>query len=165
MPVRSSPFASIAVVAAVLAAAPADAIAQSSADIDRHVWQAVATSVVEHDIVAMGRVYHPAAVLVSLKGTTPISAALERWGRDMVTAKQKGDTAFVEFKFTTRQDDATTAFEAGAFRYGTTDTAGVSTVGYVRFEALLVKSGAGWQMVMERQLEPITEQQWHALPR
>jgi hypothetical protein len=145
-------------------ALPSIAAAQSSADIDRQVWQAVAKSVVDHDIVAMGRVYHPAAVLVSLKGTTPITDALVRWGRDMVTAKKNGDKAFVEFRFATRQDDATTAFEAGAFRYGTIDKAGVSTPNYVRFEALLVKTAAGWQMVMERQLEAITEREWNALP-
>ncbi len=156
----------VALVAALFAVvgAPVLALAQSSAEIDRQVWQAVARSVVDHDIVAMGRVYHPAAVLVSLKGTTPISAALERWGRDMVTAKAKGDRASVEFRFTTRQDDATTAFEAGAFRYATTDKAGVSTPGYVRFEALLVKGAGGWQMVMERQLDAITEREWNALP-
>lgn len=151
-------------IAAVIAA-PAAVAAQSTADIDRQVWQAVAKSVVDHDIVAMGRVYHPAAVLVSQKGTTPIADALARWGRDMVTAKKDGVRAFVEFRFTTRQDDATTAFEAGAFRYGTIDKAGVSKPSYVRFEALLVKTSAGWQMVMERQLEAITESEWNALPR
>ena len=156
--------ASLVLALAVLLVTPAAAAAQSSADIDRQVWQAVAKSVVDHDIVAMGRVYHPAAVLVSQKGTTPIADALVRWGRDMVTAKANGDRAFVEFRFTTRQDDATTAFEAGAFRYGTIDKAGVSTTGYVRFEALLVKTGAGWQMMMERQLEAISEREWNALP-
>lgn len=147
-----------------LVAAPFTAAAQSSADIDRQVWQAVAKSVVDHDIVAMGRVYHPAAVLVSQRGTTPIADALVRWGRDMVTAKKNGDRAFVEFRFTTRQDDATTAFETGAFRYGTIDKAGAGTPNYVRFEALLVKTAAGWQMLMERQLEAITEREWNALP-
>lgn len=150
---------------ALALAVPSLAAAQSSADIDRQVWQAVAKSVVDHDIVAMGRVYHPAAVLVSQKGTTPIADALVRWGRDMVTAKANGDKAFVEFRFATRQDDATTAFETGAFRYGTIDKAGVTTANQVRFEALLVKTAAGWQMVMERQLDAITEREWNALPR
>jgi ketosteroid isomerase-like protein len=159
---RSAP---LALALAVVTCVPSAAIGQSSAEIDRQVWQAVAKSVVDHDIAAMGRVYHPAAVLVSQKGTTPISAALDRWGRDMVTARTSGAKASVEFRFTTRQDDATTAFEAGAFRYATTDRAGVTTPGYVRFEALLVKTAAGWQMVMERQLEAITETEWNSLPR
>jgi ketosteroid isomerase-like protein len=113
----------------------------------------------------MGRVYHPAAVLVSNTGTTPIASALERWRKDMVTARANGAKASVAFRFTRRQDDATTAFEAGAFRYATTDKAGVETPGYVRFEALLVKTPDGWRMVMERQLDAITEAQWNALPR
>ncbi len=150
---------------AVFMTVAAGAAGPSTADIDRQVWQAVAKSVVDDDIVAMGRVYHPSAVLVSKDGTTPIAAALERWGRDMITAKKNGVKASVEFRFTTRQDDATTGFEAGAFRYATTDKAGVSTPGYVRFEALLVKSAGGWQIVMERQLDAITESAWNALPR
>lgn len=160
---RSSlPFA---FVLAIVAAAPTGAAGQSSADIDRQVWQAVAKSAVDDDIVAMGRVYHPAAVLVSKNGTTPIASALERWGRDMATAKKNGVRASVEFRFTTRQDDATTAFQAGAFRYATTDKAGVATPGFVRFEALLVKIPDGWKIVMERQLDAITEAEWNALPR
>ena len=79
--------AHLALVAGLMALTlPAIAAAQSTAEIDRQVWQAVAASAANHDIVAMGRVYHPAAVLVSNSATTPIAAALERWGKDMVTA-------------------------------------------------------------------------------
>lgn len=161
----SSSLAPILVGWAVLVAAPAGAAGQTTAEIDRQVWQAVAASVVNDDIVAMGRVYHPAAVLVNKERTVPIATALERWGKDMVIAKQNGVRAAVEFRFTTRQDDATTAFEAGAFHYSTTDKAGVVTPGYVRFEALLVKHDGTWRMVMERQLDAITEAAWNALPR
>ena len=158
-------LARLAAVTSLLAGVlPAAAAAQSTADIDRQVWQAVAASAVNHDIVAMGRVYHPDAVLVNAKGTSPISAALERWGRDMAKAKAAGEGASGAFRFTLRQDGDTTAFEAGAFRYATTTKAGVETPGYVRFEALLVKGPGGWRMVMERQLDPITEAEWNALP-
>lgn len=159
------PWSLVAVVCLALAARPGAQAAPSTTDIDRQVWQAVAASVVHDDIVAMGKAYHPAAVLVSKTGTTPIATALGRWGKDMVTAKATGVKASVAFRFTQRQDDATTAFEAGAFRYATTDKAGVETPGYVRFEALLVKTPDGWRIVMERQLDAITEQQWNALPR
>ena len=154
-----------ALAVAVTPLAGAGAAAPATADIDTQVWGAVAKSVADDDIVAMGRVYHPVAVLVSKDGTVPIASALERWGRDMITAKKNGVKASVEFRFTARQDNAATAFESGAFRYATTDKAGVSTPGYVRFEALLVKSpGGGWQIVMERQLEAITASAWNALP-
>lgn len=55
----------------------------TSAEIDAQVWSAVAASVVAGDIVAMGRTYHPAAVLVSNTGTKPIATTLADWGKDM----------------------------------------------------------------------------------
>ena len=60
-----------------------------AAEIDRDVWAPVAASVANDDIVAMGRVYHPAAVLVTKAGTKPIAAALDGWGKDIVTAKNE----------------------------------------------------------------------------
>ncbi len=165
MPLSHPLRACLSCAVAVLLTVPAGATGPSTADIDRQVWQAVAASAANHDIVAMGRVYHPDAVLVNTKGSSPISAALERWGRDMAKAKAAGEGASVAFRFILRQDDDTTAFEAGAFRYATTTKAGVETAGYVRFEALLVKTPGGWRMVMERQLDAITEVEWNALPR
>lgn len=149
---------------AVTGFAPAVSAAQSSTDIDHQVWQPLAASVAVDDIVAMGRVYHADAVLVNTTGTQPIAAALDRWGRDMVTAKANGVRASVAFRFTTRQDGPTTAFETGAFHYGTTGKAGAEAGGYVRFEALLVRTAAGWRILMERQLDAITEAEWRALP-
>ena len=92
------------------------AAAGSIAEIDRDVWAPVAASVANDDIVAMGRVYHPAAVLVTKAGTKPIAAALDGWGKDIVAAKKNGVRATVEFRFSSRQADATTAFETGIFK-------------------------------------------------
>ena len=136
----------------------------TSAEIDTQVWSAVAASVVAGDIVAMGRTYHPAAVLVSNTGTKPIATTLEGWGKDMVVAKKDGVRATVELRFDKRQDDATTAFETGAFNYTTTDRAGKRTPSYRRMEALLVKTNGRWQIMMERQLDAITEAAWNQLP-
>ena len=136
----------------------------NSAAIDRDVWAPVAASVKNDDIVAMGKTYHPDAILVMRSGTRRISEALAGWGRDMVTNKGKGITATVEFRFSQRQDDAETAFETGMFKYTTKDKAGVSTPRYVRMEALLVKTAGKWQMIMERQLESVDEAAWNALP-
>ena len=97
--------------AAVAAASP------TSAEIDRDVWAPVSASVANDDIVAMGRSYHPAAVLVTKAGTKPIAAALDGWGKDIVVAKKNGVRATVEFRFASRRDDATTAFETGIFKY------------------------------------------------
>lgn len=152
-------------------ATPIGALAQAprpqatSAAIDADVWGPVAASVVNSDIVAMGRVYHPDAVLVSSTGTRPIRAALDGWGKDMVTAKAAGTRATVEFRFTRRQDDTESAFETGVFKYTVIDKAGKATPSYRQLETLLVKHQGKWRILMERQLEAVTEAAWNALPR
>ena len=146
-------------------AAPAPKASSAvSAAIDRDVWMPVAASVTGDDIVAMGRVYHPAAVLVTRAGTKPIAAALDGWGKDIVVAKKNGVRATVAFRFASRRDDATTAFETGIFKYTTTDRAGVSTTGYTQMEALLATHEGAWRIVMEHQLDATTEAAWNALP-
>jgi uncharacterized protein (TIGR02246 family) len=137
----------------------------TSAQIDADVWGAVAASVTNNDIAAMARVYHPDAVLVTSSGTRPISSALAGWGKDMVANKAQGIRASVEFRFTTRQDDSTTAFETGAFKYTVTDKAGVTKPAYRRLETLLVKRQGKWRIVMERQLDAVTEAAWNAMPQ
>lgn len=144
--------------------APAVAAA-SSGEIDRDVWNVIIDTVKRDDIVGMGQTYHPDAVLVTPRDTVAIKPTLERWGRDMVANKAKGTTAMVEFRFTSRQDGATTAFESGIFKYTTIDKAGVSTPGYYPFEQLLVKIDGRWRILMERQFAPVTEADWAKLAR
>lgn len=139
--------------------------ASSTREIDRAIWSAIAATVVADDIVGMGRLYSSEAVLVTPKGTTPIKQTLERWGKDMVAAKARGDRATVEFRFSLRQDDNTTAFEAGIFKYTVITKAGVSTPQFVPFEALLVKTGGEWRFLMERQFAAVTLAEWDKLPK
>ena len=68
------------------------------------------------------------------------------------------------FRFAKREDDAETAFEAGMFRYPTTTKAVAVKTGYTRFEALLVKNGGKWVMLMEHQQDAATEAAWGGLP-
>jgi len=135
-----------------------------SAEIDAQVWKPIAASVANHDIAAMTRAYHPAAVLVTNDGTRPVSSALAGWGKDMDAMRKAGTQARVELRFDHRQDDSTTAFEGGAFKYTTTDKAGKSESRYTRMEVLLTKEGGRWRTLMERQLDPITEADWNRLP-
>ncbi len=148
-------------VSALLAAV---APSPTSAAIDADVWTPIAASVVNDDIAAMARTYHPDAVLVSTNGTRSIATALAGWGKDMVANKAKGTRATVEFRFTKRQDDTETAFETGVFKYTVIDKAGVSKPSYRRLEALLVKRQGKWRIVMERQLDAVTEATWNAIP-
>jgi uncharacterized protein (TIGR02246 family) len=136
----------------------------TSAQIDADYWSVIVASVVNDDIAAMGRTYHPEAVLVTAEGTRPIRDVLVGWGKDMAANKAKGTRATVVLRFATRHDDAETAFETGIFKYTLTDRAGKATPSYRRFEALLVKHDGKWRGVMERQLEATTEAAWDALP-
>lgn len=131
--------------------------------IDADVWRPVAQSVADGDIVAMGRVYHPEAVLVSTKGTRPIRSVLPEWGNGIAANKASGARATVEFRFAQRQDDAETAFETGVFKYTLTDRNGKATSSYTRMEALLVRHEGKWRLMMERQLDAVSEATWNAM--
>ena len=139
--------------------------AATAHEIDRDVWSVLIATVAADDIVGMGATYHPDAVLVSPTGTTAIKDTLARWGRDMVAAKARADKATVEFRYSRRQDDATTAFEAGIFKYTVISKSGVSTPKFYPFEMLLGKTGGKWRVLMERQFAEVTQDAWDKLPK
>ncbi|MFL5519914.1 MAG: nuclear transport factor 2 family protein [Gemmatimonadales bacterium] len=136
----------------------------TSREIDETVWNVLIETVATSDIARMGTMYFPNAVLVHPKGTAPIDKTLERWGQQMAEAKAKGSKAALAFRFRMRQDDATTAFETGIFRYTVTDKAGVSTPIFIPFEILMAKQNGKWRILMERQFEGVTEADWNKLP-
>ena len=123
----------------------------------------ISTTVINADVDGMARTYHPDAVVVNANGTTPIREQIAKWGRDMVAATRRGEKATVEFRFSRRQDDATSAFEAGIFMYTVTDKSGTSTAAYVPFESLLVRRRGRWLTVMERQFAAVTVEEWNRL--
>jgi ketosteroid isomerase-like protein len=165
----SRPVATIAmalwVIVFVSAGASQTATASSARDIDRDVWSVFVATVAADDIAGMGRAYFPDAVLVTPKETRPIKETLERWGRDMTAAKARGDKATVAFRFSRRQDDGTTAFEAGIFKYTVIAKSGASTPKYYPFEELLVKTNGKWRVLMERQFAEVTQDAWDKLPK
>jgi len=148
--------------AAGQSAAPAGAAA-STAAIDQQVWAAISASVVDQDIDAMAATYHPDAVVVTPAGTTPARLQLPKWGKDMVAAKAKGETATVEFRFSKRVDNADSAFEIGMFKYTVIDGAGKATSYHIPMEALLVRANGRWVVVMERQFAAVTADDWAKL--
>jgi hypothetical protein len=83
----------------------------------------------------------------------------------MVAAKAKGDSATVEFRFSRRQDDTNTAFEAGIFKYTVIEKSGKSSPRFYPFEQLLVKTNGKWRVLMERQFAEVTQDAWEKLPR
>jgi hypothetical protein len=152
-------------VVAVSTSASQPAPASTAHEIDRDVWSVLIATVAADDIVGMGATYHPDAVLVSPTATASIKDTLDRWGRDMVAAKARGDKATVEFRYSRRQDNSTTAFEAGIFKYTVIAKSGVSTPKYYPFEMLLVKTNGKWRALMERQFAEVTQGAWDKLPK
>ncbi len=164
---------SIAILAAFLHVLPTMAHAQNAAPaspsatsraIDAELWSVVSATVVRADIKAMAATYHPDAVVVSGKGTFPIRSQIATWGAGMVAAQKRRERATVEFRFSERRDDTTTAFEIGIFKYTVTDSAGTSVSQYVPLEALLVQWHGKWRTLMERQLPAVTVAEWDRLP-
>ena len=134
-----------------------------SSEIDSAIWEVISATVAANDIEGMAATYHPDAVLVSPRGTVSIAEQLVTWGEGMERIEREGRSATVAFRFTSRQDNAETAFERGMFRYAETDQQGVEQPIFVPFEALLVKKDGRWLMVMERQLDATDESAWNAL--
>jgi len=124
-------------------------------------WAEVSRTVSEGDFEAYAEAYHEDAVLVSaLAGTThPISQALSGWKQGFLDTRTGSVKASVEFRFTRRLSDATTAHEVGIFRYAVENADGQRTEQFIHFEALLVKTN-GWKMLMEYQKAMATPEEW-----
>jgi uncharacterized protein (TIGR02246 family) len=148
--------------AAFLLAAPSVTQAQVSTELDAY-WTEASRTVEEGDFEGYAELYHPDAVLVMKgRGTVPIAEALAGWKQLFDDTRDGKAVAGVEFRFTERLNDATTAHETGMFRYVFEPEEGDDSVSLVRFEALLVKRDGRWLMLMEYQQDPVTEEEWAA---
>ncbi len=136
---------------------------ETSQQIDQDTWDVISHAVANADIEAMTATYHPDAVVVSGNETVSIKSALSKWAEGMKQATVNGSTASVSFRFATRQDDETTAFETGIFKYSAIDSTGNETLMFMNFETLLVKKENRWLFVMERQLNETDNASWEAL--
>ena len=146
---------------ALLAWLAVPAAAQVEAELDAY-WAELSRSVAAGDFDAYAALYHPDAVLVTPTGTNPIGAALDGWEQGFIDTAAGRMAAGVEFRFTDRRNDATTAFETGMFRYFSRPAGGEESVFLVRFTALLVKKDGRWLMVMEDQQDPVSAEEWAA---
>jgi len=128
-------------------------------------WDEVERAVREGDYAAYRATAHPDAVIIAgaKQASYPLKQALIRWEKDFKNTKSgelKGD---VSFRFTQRYRDTTTAHESGIFRYISTPKKGEPSTDYIAFEALLVKKDGRWQMLMENQIGPATQEEWEAI--
>jgi hypothetical protein len=126
-------------------------------------WAELSRTVAEGDFEGYASTYHPDAILVSGPSETsyPISQALDGWKQGFLDTKAGVMEASVEFRFTKRLSDATTAHETGMFHYQTVDGEGNRSGQVFHFEALLIKKD-GWKMMMEYQKSVATQEEWEA---
>lgn len=134
------------------------------AELDAY-WAAVSRAVREGDFEGYKATIHKEGILVSgvSKKTEPLSEALKRWKQDFENTKSGTKRAIVNFRFTRRLGDATTAHETGIFHYETVDAAGKAVPVYIHFEALLTKKDSKWLILMEYQKSKATLKEWDAL--
>jgi hypothetical protein len=128
-------------------------------------WAEVSRAVKEGDFEGYKATCHEAGVLVSgiRENSQPLSEALARWKKDFVATKSGEIKASVEFGFSQRVGDRTTAHETGIFRYRVVDSAGKSKTEYIHFQGLLVKKSGKWKILMEYQKSKASLEEWRAL--
>ena len=127
-------------------------------------WAEVSRTVREGDFEGYRATTHAEGVLVTgiRKTSQPLAKALERWQQDFVDTKSGKVKGNVEFRFSQRLGDATTAHETGIFHYTSVAADGQVKHDYLHFEVLLVKRDS-WKTLMEFQKSKATREEWDAL--
>ncbi len=128
-------------------------------------WGEVSRAVHEGDFESYKAASHPDAVLIAESKclSQPYPVALERWRKDFDAAREGSVDATVEFRFSKRFGDQTTARETGMFRYTSRQPDGGTTSECVHLDALLVKRDGAWKILVENQTATGTEAEWEGL--
>jgi len=127
-------------------------------------WAEVSRCVNEGDFDGYKATCHKDGVFISGPGNKayPLSGALKRWKQDFTDTKSGKTKASVQFRFSKRLGDKTTAHETGMFCYTSLNTDGTKKRYYINLEALLIKRGT-WKIMMEHQKSEGTEEEWNKL--
>ncbi|NNF01800.1 MAG: hypothetical protein HKN22_03880 [Bacteroidia bacterium] len=147
--------------------------AQTSADslriieLDQY-WELLTTAVLNGDFETYSNGYHKDAVVIFAMGknktSMPISKALTSWKRLFIDTKNGKIQSEVQFRFSQRIGDESTAHETGIFIYKNLDNNGKILEEYIiHFEMLLVKRNNKWLGLMEYQKSEATKAEWDAL--
>ena len=128
-------------------------------------WASVSRAVRTGDFDLYQSTCHPEGILVS--GTKnysqPLAKALARWKQDFTNTKAGKVKASVEFRFSQRLGDETTAHETGIFLYASQKPGEDPKKEYINFEGLLTKTKDGWKILMEYQKSTTTKAEWDGL--
>lgn len=138
------------------------------AEIDQTYWNEIARTVNEGDFEGYKAVCDKNAILVvsigNNKRSEPMTVALEHWKQGFLNTKNGKTKDTVTFRFSQRIGNETTAHETGIFCFTSTNTTNQKmSKDYIHFEALLVKHGEKWLVLMEYQKSLATTHEWEAL--
>jgi ketosteroid isomerase-like protein len=133
-----------------------------------HFWAEVSRTVHDGDFEGYKATYHEDAVVVFTTGenkaSLSIAKALVNWKQDFIDTKAGRTQNSVEFRFSQRVGDETTAHETGIFVFQSNDGSAKATPKqFIHFDALLVKRDNAWLLVMEYQKSKATEEEWNLL--
>tara|TARA_Y200000002_G_C22331411_1_gene516871 strand:- start:128 stop:610 length:483 start_codon:yes stop_codon:yes gene_type:complete len=133
-------------------------------EIDR-VWFELILSVKKGDFSKYKTFYHEDAVLISQTDQTSstIKDAFIRWEEGFRLTRLGKIKTNLEVRFKKRMTDKKTFFEEGVLKYWTIDSQGNKNLSYLAFEALWIKRGEKWLMIMENQKSFLDEFEWNKL--
>jgi len=130
-------------------------------------WSEVKEKVEAGDVSGYGATFHEDGILVSDRSKVcySLKEALEKW-KDGLEKTNKGITKVnLDFRFSERTGDITTAFEKGIFRHNLQDENGERKERFIHFDALLTKKNGKWQLMLEHQKLPATKEEWQTLKK
>ena len=133
-------------------------------EIDR-VWSELVLSVKKGDFSRYKTFYHEDAVLISQTNqtTATIKDAFVRWEEGFRQTRSGKIKTNLEVRFKKRLADKKAFFEEGMLKYWTTDNEGNDNISYLEFEAVWIKRGKEWLMIMENQKSFLDEIEWNKL--
>ena len=98
------------------------------------------------------------------KSSVPIAKALAGWKKGFNNTKAGKQKDNVEFRFSQRIGDETTAHETGIFAFTSEDSNGkINGPFLIHFEMLLKKGENGWLALMEYQKSNASQEEWDRL--
>lgn len=137
------------------------------AEMDQY-WIELSRTVRDGDFEGYKNAYHQDAIVIFAGGknkkSIPLAKALAGWKQGFVDTKNGKVKSDVEFRFSQRIGDETTAHETGIFHYSSIDSSGkyIADI-FVHFEMLLMKRNGVWLGLMEYQKSNATKEEWEAM--
>lgn len=131
-------------------------------------WTKIAKAVKNGDFKGFKKLYHRDAIVVFTYGENEVSKSIADvligWKKGFNDTKEGKQNDEVEFRFSQRVGNETTAHETGIFIFTSKNRNGdIKTKFIMHFEALLLKKNKRWLTLMEYQKSKATQEEWDAL--